>query len=67
MFGTGLLNSGTRIVFRTGNPLVGSLSRVPFLNDRMAFIHASLVLYMKLPSIQLVTRLICTRGTTVSG
>jgi len=59
MFGTGLLNNGTRIVFRTGNPVTGSLSSVPFLNDLMAFIHASLVLYMKLPSIQLVTRFIC--------
>lgn len=44
MLGTGLLNKGTRIVFRTGNPLVGSLSNVPFLKDLIAFIHASLVL-----------------------
>jgi len=44
MFGTGLLNNGTRIVFRTGNPVPGSLSSVPFLKDRIAFTHASLVL-----------------------
>lgn len=33
--------------------------KVPFLNERIAFTHASLVLYTKLPSIQLVIRLIC--------
>lgn len=44
ILGTGLLNKGTRIVFLTGNPLVGSLSSVPFLKDLIAFIHASLVL-----------------------
>lgn len=60
--GTGLLNSGTRIVLRTGIRPPDSVSSVPFWNVRMAFSQASEVLYMKLPSIHAVIWLTCSRG-----
>lgn len=42
--GTGLLKSGTRIVFRTGSLPSFSVSRVPLWKERMALSQASEVL-----------------------
>lgn len=57
--GTALLKSGARMVLRTGNCLVGSIRKLPFLNDLIVFAQASVLEYTKLPSIQLVTLFIC--------
>ena len=43
-WGTGLLNSGTLMVFLMGMWPVESVRRVPLSNDRIAFSHASEVL-----------------------
>jgi len=57
--GDGALLSGTLSVFFGGKCPVLSARSVPFWNDLMTAIHASEVLYTKLPSIQLVILLVC--------
>ncbi len=54
MCGAGAVKMGTRSWFRGGIPSESPDLNVPFLNDLMALTQASLVLYTKLPSIQLV-------------
>lgn len=57
--GRALLKRGARMVLRTGKRLVGSMRKLPFLNERIVLAQASLLEYMKLASIQLVTLFIC--------
>ena len=56
--GAGAVKSGTRSLLRGGMPSDSPVLNVPFSNERMALTQASLMLYTKLPSIQLVIRLI---------
>ena len=63
-WGAGALTRGTLILLRGGMPRIVSPSmvRVPFSKLLMALTQLSLVLYTKLPSIQLVMAFCCSLG-----